>query len=217
MRICAQTLQSELNPAELEFLTRLLKQEDLKGKHLEIGTAAGGTLCQMICAYPENAHPLFSVVDTMTYFSHQKEVVNANLRKHGIEPESIDFRVQTSQKAYEQASKKGERFSLIFLDAGHKFRNVMEDLRFGGLLELNGLLCVHDYNSRFPGVTQATNRFLKRNPHYEIVGVEQSLLVLKKRRESKQIEVSRFDLYYATVVSFIQQLQNSLLKRVEKI
>ncbi len=51
MRQCATTLESEISTAEMESLFVALNQRDLRRTHLEIGTAAGGTLCQLASFY----------------------------------------------------------------------------------------------------------------------------------------------------------------------
>jgi hypothetical protein len=54
MRDCATTLVSEISPKELVELKLVLVHKKLKGIHLEVGTAAGGTLCELVCFYREN-------------------------------------------------------------------------------------------------------------------------------------------------------------------
>ncbi len=48
MRACAKTLESELAEDELSFLLETIHASNYEGKHVEIGTAAGGTLWRMI-------------------------------------------------------------------------------------------------------------------------------------------------------------------------
>jgi len=48
---CSVTLKSELSKAELQALSELLISSNLSGAHLEIGTAAGGTLVEIMKCY----------------------------------------------------------------------------------------------------------------------------------------------------------------------
>jgi len=50
---CSVTLKSELSKAELQALCELLTSSNLSGSHLEIGTAAGGTLVEMMKCYTQ--------------------------------------------------------------------------------------------------------------------------------------------------------------------
>ena len=53
---------------EHDFLFELIRDRQLTGQHLEVGTAAGGTLCAMMQCFAEQSRPPFVVVDRMTYF-----------------------------------------------------------------------------------------------------------------------------------------------------
>ena len=66
MRACATTLAPEVTEKELNALTGLLETSGLDAPHLEIGTAAGGTLKAMMGVYEDGVRPAFVVVDPMT-------------------------------------------------------------------------------------------------------------------------------------------------------
>ncbi len=60
MRACAQTFESELGTEALETLKAVLKRDLRKGLHVEIGTAAGGTLKELLSLYAgESVKPNF--------------------------------------------------------------------------------------------------------------------------------------------------------------
>ena len=86
MRDCATTLDSELSSNELANLIDILVHKKLKGIHLEIGTAAGGTLCKLMSSYRDKLHscPKFIVVDPLKYFPNQYEKVMENLSNHHL-------------------------------------------------------------------------------------------------------------------------------------
>lgn len=192
MRRSATTLEPELSENEIDLLISILRDNDLTGPHLEIGTAAGGTLRRMILEYGE-PRPSFVVVDPMTYFPDQRAIVEKNLRLGGIEASAVDFRVGNSAAMFKIASAKNERFSFIFIDAVHRARFVTEDLRWTRLLEVGGVVCLHDYGPRFPGVIWATDRFLAHHPNYERVAGADTLVVLKKHTQSIRPEVNGID------------------------
>src|SRR4051812_46739186 len=171
MRVSATTLDSELFPEELQAIVRLLQSAGLRGPHLEIGTAAGGTLKQMMLAYPSDARPKFVVVDPMRYFPNQRDIVEGNLASAGIDPRGVDFRVMTSWEALKRALHPPESFSFIFIDGDHNADHVMQDLRWTRLLETGGCVCLHDYSPQFPGVVWATKRFLRANRGYRQAGL----------------------------------------------
>ena len=99
-RNCAATLEPEMSGVELAALEKWIASASLKGKHLEVGTAAGGTLCHLMKQYGGDDRPPFAVVDTMVYFSDQLKVVQANLTANVLHPEDVDFRIMSSAEAY---------------------------------------------------------------------------------------------------------------------
>lgn len=216
MRQSATTLESELHPAELQCLRDLLSENPRSGRHLEIGTAAGGTLKALMLAYPPEARPPFSVVDPMTYFPNQLDLVRTNLRSAGLDPEAVDFRVGTSAEKLGPALAVGDTFSFVFIDGNHKARYVIQDLTWCRMLEVGGHVCLHDYKPRFPGVVWATDRFLRRYPNYRVVHRVESLIVLRKERASARPEVTRADLVEGGVRSFVEGLSRSLAKRIRR-
>ena len=75
----AARTESECTEAEIAALVGAMRERGLSGAHLEIGTAAGGTLKRMMLAYPATERPKFLVVDPLAYFPNQREAVEANL------------------------------------------------------------------------------------------------------------------------------------------
>jgi len=217
MRQHPKTLESELSDEELRCLTEVLQKRRLSGNHLEIGTAAGGTLARMMNCYDEHTRPHFVVVDTMTYFEGQFEIVRRNLSEHGLNPDSVEFHTARSFDVFKQAEKAGERYEFIFIDGAHGCRYVMQDLSWSRLLRRGGVLCMHDYAPKTRGVIVAANRFLKKYKNYEKIALAGSLLVIRKSDESPEPEVTLGDHIYATMMSLWLQLRNSIEKRINRI
>ncbi len=198
-------------------LLRLLRQSEFSGRHLEIGTAAGGTLKEMMRCYPAEKRPRFVVIDPMTYFPDQLEKVKRNLSSAGVDPDEVEFRIGKSWPAFHAAKKAGETYSFMFIDGSHKLAHVTEDLAWTSLLETGGIVCLHDYEPKFMGVVMATDRFLKQNPNYEKIAHEERLVALKKKSASIQNEVSVWDLQRARLLNFYLQLVSSTRKRLWRI
>jgi predicted O-methyltransferase YrrM len=194
---CATTLEAEMTPAEHALLLRMLHDAPGAGKALEIGTAAGGTLCAMLGSFPAHERPPFVVVDPMGYFPRQLDLVQQNLRDHGIDPAGVDFRVATSAVAFPPAESRQETFRFMLIDGCHKIRSVTQDLKWTRLLAAGGIVCFHDFVPKHRGVWLAVRRFLQRHPHYEIVDQADSLLAVRKDATSPRAEVSTWDVLYA--------------------
>lgn len=214
MRDCATSLQSELADDELSLLLTTLQKLAPKGKVLEIGTAAGGTLWQMFNAVKEVVRsPKFVALDPMCYFPNQLSVVKENLSDHGIDAEQVDFRVDFSANAFLGAQKNREEFELIFVDGNHKCRYVMQDLEWLSLLKVNGFAIFHDYGQAHKGVKKAVDSFLKKNPNYIRREHVRELLVVEKISETHKQEVSKVDHAMAVIYTFLYQFERSLKKR----
>lgn len=202
-------------PEELACLTELLRRHQFPGRHLEIGTAAGGTLCEMLRCFPAGRTPPFVVVDTMRYFPDQLEIVRGNLRDHGLDPAAVNFRIATSDAAFRQAEAARESYDFMLIDGAHKIRYVTQDLRWTRLLSAGGRVCFHDYAARCPGVMRAVDHFLAGHMNYRREMLAGSLLVLEKTTTSTAREIGWPDLLWANLWSPWLQLQASLRKRLK--
>ena len=215
MRPFARTLTPELTDKELSSLLSILRESRFQGKHLEIGTAAGGTLCSMMKVFEDHESPPFVVVDPMTYFQHQLNTVKKNLQDNGISAEEVDFRIMKSDRAFIEADQKRESFDFIFIDGAHKIHYVTDDLRWTRLLKEGGIVCLHDYTS-VRGVTLAVDRFLRKNPHYVKVECVNTLLILRKTKEGLRSEISFIDRVWASLFAPLLRLEvftKKVLKR----
>jgi predicted O-methyltransferase YrrM len=213
MRQSAITLESETTPAERRAVIATLSSAALSGPHLEIGTAAGGTLKELMRIYPDDARPRFVVVDPFTYYADQRGIVERNLRESGLDPASVDFRQGYSWPLLVPALAARERFSFIFIDGNHGAEHVMQDLAWTRLLEPGGLVALHDHNDKFPGVVWATGRFLRKHPNYEKIAHADSLVILRKNAASPVPEVPEFDLRLARWMVAPLRWRRSLRKR----
>ena len=166
----------------------------------------------MMRCFDDDARPPFTVVDPMTYFPGQFEAVQENLRRHGLEPATVDFRVTTSAAAMAAASKRQESFAFILLDGSHKVLAVMADLRWARCPARGGILCLHDYSPSFPGVRLSVDRFLVRNPHYERLAAAGSLLAIRKLREGPTAEITPLDRAYSMMWHLPLQARRKLDK-----
>lgn len=214
MRESAITLAPEITEQELSGLISAMRAASLAGWHLEIGTAAGGTLRELMRFYSAEKRPRFVVVDPMTYFPDQLAIVRRNLAGAGLDPDTVDFRISKSWPAFRAAERNGEHYSFIFVDGSHKMNRVMQDLSWTRLLEPGGLICFHDYEPRMPGVMRAVDYFLARHRNYEVIGRAERLLLVRKTARSLAPEVSAIDRAWAQVENVYHQLARSLRKRL---
>ncbi len=219
MRECATTLVSELSSNELMELKVILIYKKLKGIHLEIGTAAGGTLCELMCFYREKLKisPKFIVVDPFKYFPNQYEKVLENLSIHNLASSSVDFVQSSSNDAFLVFSQAPRTLDFILIDGNHKANYVMKDLRWAKYLSVGGILCLHDYSSLQKGVKLTTDRFLTKNLNYKILKQIDQLLIVEKIAESSAEEVSTFDLFFSNLISLKLQFEKSFNKKIKRL
>lgn len=214
-RLSATTLQSECHPEELELLRRILVDHDLTRRHLEIGTAAGGTLKELMLAYPDPAtRPPFVVIDPMTYFEDQPAKVRQNLQDAGIDPDTVTFWTGTSEDFLDRERSNGGAFDFIFVDGDHHAGPVMVDIQWADMLAEGGFICFHDRRANFPGVGWAISRFLRSNANFQEVASARSLAVVRKTGEGRNPVVTPADLKAAWSVQPRLRLLRSVRKRL---
>jgi predicted O-methyltransferase YrrM len=211
MRQCATTMEAEMTEEEHALLLGLLRTECFRGTHLEVGTAAGGTLCAMMSCFDGDLPP-FVVVDRMRYFPDQEGVVRRNLESHRLDPDQVDFRTVPSNRALAQSLKAGETFDFMLIDACHRATAVTADLRWTRLLNVGGIVCLHDYTRRIASVQLSVDRFLERFPNFSVIGHAGSLIAIRKLAESSRPEISPGDRAYSLVL----HARLSMQKRVAR-
>lgn len=178
MRLTAYTLEPEMSFEESIFLDALVAGCAIDGYGLEIGTAAGGSLCRMIRAAKQRK---FVAIDPMTYFPDQLETVRRNLARNSIDPALVETRISTSDRARRDSFRLREEFAFILIDGKHDTLNVMRDLLWTRLLKVGGIVCLHDYTPARPGPYKAINDFIQLNANaYQAIGQVGSLLALQK-------------------------------------
>lgn len=216
MRRSAITLESEISDIERNALFAVMKNLSLKGTHLEIGTAAGGTLCEIYNFYKSSDReiPNFWVVDPMQYFPDQLDIVKKNLISHGVNLASVRFLASLSSIAIKKAFIENPVFDFILIDGSHKRKYVTQDLIWTRFLKKGGILCAHDYSSRFPGVQKSIDLFLKKYKNYKLISVTESLIVIRKMDTTKSSEITNMMMITAAVDGFIHQIRSSINKRV---
>jgi len=216
MRRSAITLESEISDTERNALFAVMKNLSLKGTHLEIGTAAGGTLCEIYNFYKSSDReiPNFWVVDPMQYFPDQLDIVKKNLISNGVNLASVRFLESLSSIAIKKAFIENPVFDFILIDGSHKRKYVTQDLIWTRFLKKGGILCAHDYSSRFPGVQKSIDLFLKKYKNYKLISVTESLIVIRKMDTTKSSEITNMMMITAAVDGFIHQIRSSINKRV---
>jgi len=214
MRECAITGSSEVGDVVINRIVSYLKDKKFRDTHLEIGTAAAGTLKRIMLAYDDQQRPEFMVVDPMTYFPNQFEIVKNNLQNAGIDPKEIIFYTTKSSIAYKKILRSGKRFDFIFIDGAHKIKQVWQDLRYTNMLNTGAILCVDDYLG-VPQVQIPVNMFLKKNPIYKIMSIEDRTLFIEKTSSVK----NKVDILAICMIPFINlffQWRTSYMKRFSK-
>jgi predicted O-methyltransferase YrrM len=206
---------AEMTSDEHALLLGLLRAERFEGTHLELGTAAGGTLCRMLECLPADRG--FVVVDRLRYFDGQRQVLESNLARCGLR-ERVELRVTSSTRAWRAAARARERFDFMLIDAGHKLLDVTLDLRWTRLLRPGGIVCLHDYDDRWShrGVRVAVDRFTTRHPEYERIGQAGTLLALRKRAEPARPEIAPRDLAHAALLWLPLRLQRTAGKLAKR-
>lgn len=215
VRASSQTLGSECSANERQALADLLRENTLSAAHLEIGTAAGGTLKELINCYPDPAtRPDFYVIDPFTYYPDQFDKVVRNLRSAGIDPETVTFWEGTTHTYLTTARRDGIRFDFVFIDGDHRHYPVMVDLQWADLVNPGGFICLHDRFEKFPGVGWAIDDVLFRNPEYELVTQVDTLAILKKTRPTAVPAVRYRDLIRAKLRQRLFKHARSIRKRI---
>ena len=196
---CAKTLSSELGQQALDGLLDQIRRERPLSPYLEIGTAAGGALRDIMLCFEEKDCPQVVVVDPMAYFPDQMATVRRNISRHGLDLQKVIFRVKTSEQAFPLAVDAHETYGLILIDGATDLKSVMTDLMWSRLLKVRGLLCVNNVDDEHKGASLAVARFEAKNPEYKRIRQAGSLRIWRKTAKPDIREISAGDRLYAAV------------------
>ena len=214
MRQSGIDLSSECTLAERSCISDAVKTLEVGGNFLEIGTAAGGTLKEIIKTVDSiNLEAKFFVLDPFTYFPNQIEKVHQNLLNSKIDVGRVEFWQGITDSQFPITVKQGLSFKFIFIDGDHKAYPVMNDLRWMELLEVGGVACFHDYCDKFPGVAWSLNHFLSKNDEFNMILEAETLRVIRRDGE-KIVPVNRLDLFKSKIMQIYLRLRRSIRKRV---
>jgi len=213
-RSSALTGETELKPGEWEALCQRVAALDLEGRIVEVGTAAGGTLIKLLQALPAAKHSQISVVDTFNYFPDHLKVWQENLLQHGWDPATLEVLQGSSMEGYHVSAARADRLSFVLIDAGHKLKDVIRDVRWLSLLEVGGVAAFHDYNHSFPGRKLAVDTFLARNPEFQREALVESLIFVRKTSETSRQVMPAWIIGWMTLRSLCMQWGASLRKRL---
>jgi hypothetical protein len=217
MRQSATSGASELDPISLQAILDLFERERFQSAHLEIGTAAGGTLKSMLKWYSNKGDiPEFHVVDPMTYFPNQLKIVKENIEKADLSLEGVFFHVGTSKEKYHLASEVVTSFDFILIDGSHKAHHVVWDLLWLSKLAIGGVVVFDDYQSGFNGVDLVVDRFLARRNDFKVIDQKGRALFVKRVGLSKRAMVSWKDIVLAKIMTPVFQIKASGRKRLHR-
>jgi hypothetical protein len=213
-RPSATTLESECTAEERALLMETLKNSAFSGAHLEIGTAAGGTLKEMMGQYAPDARPDFFVIDPLTYYPDQEYIITRNLISAGIDPNLVTFWKGVTQDFIDPARASGQMFDFVFIDGDHRHYYVTVDLQWADCVTKGGVIALHDHGAAFPGVGWAIDTFLAHNPDFKIEARAGSLTILRRIAVTKRPTVTAADLRHARRVHLMFRWKRSLKKRL---
>lgn len=166
----AQKLGEWVSDKELMFLGKQAKKSKVA---IELGSWLGKSATVIADNLPPEGvlycadHWRGSLVERETNHAIAKEKEGdrvysefcSNLWPH-IQSGKVKPLRMSGKNASEFLKSKGIAADLIFVDAGHEYAEVKEDIQnFVPLLKSGGVLCGHDYAPHGPGVIQAVNEF----------------------------------------------------------
>ena len=153
----AMGIPGQFGEKEAEYLYHLAKR---KGNIVEIGALFGRSTAILVqAAKAFGAHvttvdPFYKTPNTDLISS--PEVWRGNLIKVGLEPPDL-----LHMESHKAASIYNEEISLAFIDGGHNYETVKQDIEdWTPKIKVSGLVVFHDmYMPHIKGVTRAVNEW----------------------------------------------------------
>ena len=71
--------------------------------------------------------------------------------------------------------------NLLFIDGDHSYEGIKKDLNWIDVVPRGGVIILHDYSSKYPGIIQAINEFRLQNPMvFEQIKLLGSMVIFRK-------------------------------------
>jgi len=179
----APDLGAYFDEAPLDALQRACKTSYLELAWLAWWASqvpAGGRICEIGCGFGSSAttmavaSPVGVRIDAIDAFEPYDEIAHRGLAKNCIDGSADRF--WETLNAYKVAHEvrhipklsadavddlDPEGYDMVFIDANHSYEHVKHDMEMmWPRLKPGGVMCGHDYTTRFPGVIQAVNEFV---------------------------------------------------------
>lgn len=201
----------------------IVEQSPNDAKFVEVGSWLGKSSSYMAVEIANSKKNIsFHCVDTWQGSEEhssndlivKNELYNSFLRN--ISP--VQNYITPLRLSSKEASEKFEDESLdfIFIDAGHSYEDVSEDLKcWFPKLKKGGYFAGHDYSPVWPGVIKAVVEWSVEN-NYTISFVEESCWLMKKPVESKEVAVIsshyKEDLNWVNFIKYPVKVYSKTLK-----
>lgn len=166
---------------ELQHLSWLGGQVPAGGDVVEIGSHRGKSISAIGCGIRAAGNlgkvRIFAVDlwmkgegKTFEHYSTQEtwDIFNQQIASVGLR-EFIQTRMMSSAKA---AEKRGKPIHLLFIDASHKYKDVLQDFQlWSPFIPVGGWIAFHDFGTRFKGVDRVINEEVIASRKWGEVGV----------------------------------------------
>lgn len=145
---------------EVQHLSWLGTQVPNNCDVVEIGSHRGKSICAIGCGVRHAGHMarLFAIDlwtkgkgKTFAHYSTDEtwEIFNSQIASVDL-TDMVHARMMSSKAA---AAKRGRAIHLLFIDADHKYKSVLQDYQlWEGFIPMGGWIAFHDFGTRFKGV-----------------------------------------------------------------
>lgn len=170
-----------ISEIEVAHLSWLGAQVPAGGDVVEIGSHRGKSIsaigCGIRAAGKQGKVRMFAVDlwlkgegKTFDHYASEEtwEIFNKQIESVGLH-DFIQTRMMSSAKA---AEKRGKPIHLLFIDADHKYKSVLQDWQlWSPFIPVGGYVAFHDFGTRFKGVDRVINEEVIASGAWEDISV----------------------------------------------
>lgn len=162
---------------ERDCLAELAKEVPDNCAIVEIGTLYGGTTVVLAQAQP---HAAVITIDDYSWHPDPEPLTSPSLVRDNLDKFNIDNVTIVSGDSREVGKMWAREISLLWIDGGHSFDFVHNDLlNFGKHAQV---IALHDYkNPAWPTIEQAIISFVEKYPFFYIDKVVGMICVLRRK------------------------------------
>jgi predicted O-methyltransferase YrrM len=155
---------------------------ECEGNAVEIGSYRGRSTVVIAAGLRHGGKGKVVAIDPHVSKSSDYELFLDNIENTHFADQIIPIR-STSERVFEMKTIQRifrHPIGLLFIDGDHTYEGVKKDLNWVDVVSKGGIIALHDYTSKYPGIVKAVNEYQETHHAMEQLPLLGSMILFRK-------------------------------------